>query len=88
MQELLFVSAKEILIGQDVDSDDMGAFLADFGRNQYNKPCSSAHPCNGDFYCDGDVDKNDIYVFIEDFARQNCSTCAPKTGAVINMLNA
>jgi hypothetical protein len=60
---------------QDVDSDDVTAFVADYGRNIYNNPCSSTNPCKGDFNCDGNVDKKDIVIFIKDFGRMNCSGC-------------
>lgn len=53
----------------DVDADDVRAFLADFGRNQWNNPCDNANPCNGDFYCNGSVDALDIPKFLEDFGR-------------------
>jgi hypothetical protein len=53
----------------DVDSFDITAFLADFGRGEYVDPCESGNPCNGDFICDGDVDSFDITTFLEDFGR-------------------
>ena len=60
---------------QDVDPDDLDVFLADFGRSQYDNPCTNDISCNGDFNCDGNVDQNDIFVLIADFGRQNCSAC-------------
>ena len=31
-------------------------FKDDFGRNQYNDPCTEVNPCPPDFDEDGDVD--------------------------------
>ena len=53
----------------DVDSFDIAAFLADFGRGFYEHPCESGNPCNGDFICDGDVDAFDMVTFLDDFGR-------------------
>jgi hypothetical protein len=52
---------------QDVDADDVRAFLADFGRNQHNRPCTDQDLCKGDFDCDGDVDATDVPNFLNDF---------------------
>ena len=52
-----------------VDANDVSAFLADFGRNQYNRPCTSGDPCSGDFSCNGNVDAADVTKFLEDFGR-------------------
>jgi hypothetical protein len=53
----------------NVDSNDVSAFLTDFGRSLFFNPCSEVDPCNGDFDCDTDVDSQDLLVFIEDFGR-------------------
>ena len=54
----------------DVDADDVTAFLADFGREQYYQPCTNEDPCNGDFDCDVDVDADDVTKLLEDFGRE------------------
>ena len=64
---------------QDVDANDVTAFLTDFGRSQYYRPCSNEDPCKGDFSCDGDVDASDVTKFLEDFGRSQyynpCPAC-------------
>ena len=61
----------------DVDATDVNAFLADFGRNQYNRPCTAQNPCYGDFLCDGDVDAYDVIKFLEDFGRSQFNNPCP-----------
>jgi hypothetical protein len=65
----------------DVDSFDIIAFLADFGRGEYVNPCGTGNPCNGDFSCDGDVDSFDITMFLDDLGRgfydRPCPPCNP-----------
>jgi len=64
---------------QDVDANDVTAFLTDFGRNKYDRPCTNLNQCKGDFSCDGDVDANDVTKFLEDFGRnqydRSCPAC-------------
>ena len=64
---------------RDVDAQDVTAFLADFGRSIYNRPCTNEDPCKGDFSCDGDVDATDVTKFLEDFGRSQynkpCPSC-------------
>jgi len=62
---------------QDVDAQDVTAFLADFGRSIYNRPCTNEDPCKGDFSCDGDVDAVDVTKFIEDFGRSRYNNPCP-----------
>ena len=63
----------------DLDGTDAAAFKSDFGRSEYNFPCSNDDPCNGDFDCDGDVDGTDTSLLSSDFGRgpfQNpCPPC-------------
>ena len=63
----------------DVDGFDIDVFKKDYGRNQFNNPCSVFNPCNGDFNCDGDVDGFDLDVFKKDYGRNQfnnpCPTC-------------
>jgi len=65
---------------RDVDADDVAAFLMDFGRFEFNNPCTNGNPCNGDFACDTDVDADDVETFLEDFGRfqfnNPCPVCA------------
>ena len=62
-----------------VDATDVGAFLVDFGRNQFNNPCTNERPCNGDVDCSGGSDSFDVTMFLEDFGRNQfnnlCPTC-------------
>jgi hypothetical protein len=53
----------------DVDGTDAATFKYDFGRSEYNAPCSNEDPCNGDFDCDGDVDGTDTSFLTSDFGR-------------------
>ena len=63
----------------DVDADDVGPFLVDFGRFEFNNPCTNADPCNGDTDCDGNVDADDVAEFLADFGRfqfnNPCPSC-------------
>ena len=63
----------------NVDAIDVDSFLTDFGRNQFNDPCTSVNPCNGDINCDVNVDATDVTKFLEDFGRNQfnnpCPTC-------------
>jgi hypothetical protein len=61
----------------DVDSGDVTSFLADFGRNQYDHPCTNLNQCKGDFSCDGDVDSGDVTKFLEDFGRSQYNNPCP-----------
>ena len=64
----------------DVDADDVEVFLVDFGRFQFNNPCSNGNPCHGDCECDTDVDADDVEKFLEDFGRfqfnNPCPACS------------
>jgi len=62
---------------QDVDAEDVTAFLTDFGRSQYYNPCEQENPCHGDFSCDGDVDADDVTKFLEDFGRSQYNNPCP-----------
>jgi len=62
---------------QDVDANDVTAFLTDFGRSIYNRPCTNEDPCKGDFSCDGDVDATDVTKFLEDFGRSQYNNPCP-----------
>ena len=62
---------------QDVDAEDVTAFLTDFGRSQYYNTCEQENPCHGDFSCDGDVDADDVTKFLEDFGRSQYSNPCP-----------
>ena len=55
----------------------MTAFLWDFGRNEYNNPCTNNRPCYGDFTCDGNVDAEDVTKFLEDFGRSQYNNPCP-----------
>jgi hypothetical protein len=72
----------DFLCDGDVDSDDVTAFLDDFGREPSYRRCG--HPtwgvCDGDFNCDVDVDADDVTKFIEDFGREaSFKPCPPCT---------
>jgi len=62
---------------QDVDANDVITFLADFGRSQYNRPCTNLDQCKGDFSCDRDVDAQDVTKFLEDFGRSQYNNPCP-----------
>jgi hypothetical protein len=53
------------------------SFLAYFGRNQFNDPCTNTAPCSGDFNCDGNVDAADVILFLEDFGRNQFNNPCP-----------
>jgi len=61
----------------NVDATDVTRFLADFGRNQFNDPCTSGSPCNGDSNCDSNVDATDVTKFLEDFGRNQFNNPCP-----------
>jgi len=63
---------------QDVDAADITAFLAHFGRSQYNRPCTNQDQCHGDFSCDRDVDAADVTKFLEDFGRSQYNKPCPQ----------
>jgi hypothetical protein len=61
-----------------VDADDVTSFLADFGRSEFNDPCTNADPCDGDVDCNGTCDADDVTVFLEDFGRSSFfNPCPP-----------
>jgi hypothetical protein len=64
-----YLCESDFLCDGDVDAEDVTAFLADFGRGQYDRPCENGNFCTGDFTCDGDVDAEDVTKFLEDFGR-------------------
>jgi len=61
----------------NVDGDDSRMLKKDFGRSQFNQPCSNENPCKGDFDCDGDVDSGDAAIFKQDFARNPFNNPCP-----------
>jgi predicted glutamine amidotransferase len=61
----------------NVDATDVTSFLTDFGRNQFNDPCTSGSPCNGDSNCDSNVDATDVTVFLGDFGRNQFNNPCP-----------
>jgi hypothetical protein len=61
----------------NVDATDVTSFLTDFGRNQFNDPCTSGSPCNGDSNCDSNVDATDVTKFLEDFGRNRFNNPCP-----------
>ena len=62
----------------NVDATDVTSFLTDFGRNQFNNPCSAVSPCNGDINCDSNVDATDVTLFLEDFGRNQFNSPCPQ----------
>jgi len=60
-----------------VDATDVTSFLTDFGRNQFNDPCTTSSPCNGDINCDTNVDATDVTKFLEDFGRNQFNNPCP-----------
>ena len=66
----------------DVDGTDLATFKANYGRNQYNAPCSLSTPCDGNFNCDNNVDGNDLAIFKADYGRNQynrpCPPCSTK----------
>ena len=65
----------------DVDGSDAALFKKDFGRSQFDLPCTNDLPCQGDFNCDQDVDGSDAAIFKSDFGRSQfnnpCPACPP-----------
>jgi len=61
----------------DVDAEDVMSFLTDFGRSEYNNPCTNENQCNGDFNCDGNVAADDATNFLEDFGRNQFNNPCP-----------
>jgi hypothetical protein len=61
----------------NVDATDVTSFLVDFGRNQFNNPCTSGSPCDGDSNCDSNVDATDVTKFLEDFGRNQFNNPCP-----------
>jgi len=61
----------------NVDATDVDSFLFDFGRNQFNNPCTTGSPCNGDSNCDSNVDATDVTKFLEDFGRNQFNDPCP-----------
>jgi len=61
----------------NVDATDVTSFLAYFGRNQFNDPCTNTSPCSGDFNCDSNVDAADTTLFLEDFGRNQFNDPCP-----------
>jgi hypothetical protein len=55
----------------------VSAFLADFGRNEFNDPCTIGIPCNGDINCDSNVEATDVTKFLEDFGRNQFNNQCP-----------
>jgi len=60
-----------------VDAEDVMSFLTDFGRSEYNNPCTNENQCNGDFNCDGNVAADDVTNFLEDFGRNQFNNPCP-----------
>jgi len=60
-----------------VDALDVEHFLWDFGRNEYNDPCTDDRWCYGDFLCDGSVDSPDVTKLLEDFGRNTYNNPCP-----------
>lgn len=61
----------------NVDADDVTPFLDDFGRSQFNDPCTNPDQCSGDFNCDGNVASDDVAKFLEDFGRSKFNNPCP-----------
>ena len=69
-EDLLNLDTEYVMkILQNVDAGDVATFLVDFGRFQFNNPCSNDNQCNGDCECDTDVDADDVTMFLQDFGR-------------------
>ena len=60
-----------------VDADDVTRFLLDFGRNEFNDPCTNDSPCNGDVDCNGACDADDVTMFLQDFGRNEFNNPCP-----------
>jgi hypothetical protein len=61
----------------NVDATDVTCFLIDFGRNQFNNPCTNERVCCGDFDCNGRVDAGDLNKLFEDFGRSQFNNPCP-----------
>ena len=61
----------------DCDGTDAAVFKGDFGRSQFQRPCTNADQCKGDFDCDVDVDGTDAALFKQDFGRSQFSNPCP-----------
>ena len=72
-----YLCESDFLCDGDVDAEDVTAFLTDFGRGTYDRPCINEDSCKGDFSCDGDVDAEDVTKFLEDFGRGLYSNPCP-----------
>jgi len=59
------------------DGTDAATFKYDFGRNLYNRPCTTLDPCHGDFLCNGNVDGSDAALFKTDFGRNSYTNPCP-----------
>jgi hypothetical protein len=53
----------------NVDAEDVTMFLWDFGRSEFNNPCTNTHQCFGDVDCNGSCDADDVTMFLQDFGR-------------------
>jgi len=60
-----------------VDANDITSFLADFGRSEYNAPCTNDNQCSGDVDCNGAVDADDLSKLLEDFGRNQFNNPCP-----------
>ena len=61
----------------NVDASDVTSFLTDFGRNEFNDPCTNESPCYGDVDCSGNCDATDVTAFLEDFGRNQFNNPCP-----------
>jgi hypothetical protein len=61
----------------NVDASDVTSFLTDFGRNEFNDPCTNESPCYGDVDCSGNCDATDVTAFLEDFGRNQFNDPCP-----------
>ena len=62
---------------EDCDGTDAALFKENFGRSEFDRPCSEVDICNGDIDCDGDVDGGDAAIFRSDFGRSTINTPCP-----------
>jgi hypothetical protein len=69
-----------------VAADDVTTFLAHFGRNQFNEPCTFDNPCYGDFDADGGVTATDVVKFLEDFGRSQFNNPCPACNRPVGVL--
>jgi len=56
---------------------DAVLFKENFGRSEFDRPCTSIDICNGDMDCDGDVDGGDAAIFKSDFGRNSINNSCP-----------